>query len=182
MAKGSTKHLIAETYFKLAETKPMDKITITELVKVCDISRQAFYYHFEDINAVIEWVAKERVEQAVSKSLKMNYSVESLQNFIEHIYHFRQIVNRLLDSDRRLEMEEILVKAVRQLIISNVQSKSDEIVLPLSQIELLVNYTTYGIVGVLVEEMKKPNFDANKLAKQIIDLMQSDIRPPKSNK
>ncbi|MBG9988569.1 TetR/AcrR family transcriptional regulator C-terminal domain-containing protein [Aerococcaceae bacterium DSM 111176] len=174
MAKGSTKHLIAETYFELAEKKPMDKISITELVKACDISRQAFYYHFEDINAVIEWVVQEGVDQALASSLEEVRSIDSLELFIERVYHFRQIINRLLDSDRRLEMEEILIKAIRQLILAMVRQRSEEIQVPLNQLELLVNYHTYGVVGVLVEEMKKPTFDSSKLAKQIYQLMQAE--------
>ena len=43
------KQLIAETLARLLERKSVDKITVKELVETCGISRQAFYYHFQDI-------------------------------------------------------------------------------------------------------------------------------------
>ena len=40
---------IAETLYELLKHKPLDKITVKELVDTCNISRQSFYYHFQDI-------------------------------------------------------------------------------------------------------------------------------------
>ena len=48
------KRTIAEMLIKLLEHKPVDKITVKELVDACGISRQTFYYHFQDIMEVIE--------------------------------------------------------------------------------------------------------------------------------
>ena len=49
------KSMIAETFMALSKTKDVDKITVMDLVKACHISRQTFYYHFQDILEVIEW-------------------------------------------------------------------------------------------------------------------------------
>ena len=54
------KKTIAETLFRLLERKPVDKITVKELVDACGISRQGFYYHFRDIMEVVEWAPPRR--------------------------------------------------------------------------------------------------------------------------
>lgn len=36
--------------------KSMDKITIAELTGICNIRRQSFYYHFEDIYDLLRWM------------------------------------------------------------------------------------------------------------------------------
>ena len=48
------KAMIAETFLTLAGQKNVDKITVKDLVEACGISRQTFYYHFQDIIDVVE--------------------------------------------------------------------------------------------------------------------------------
>ena len=49
------KALIAETLQKMAQKGNIDKITVKSLIEECHISRQTFYYHFQDIMDVMEW-------------------------------------------------------------------------------------------------------------------------------
>lgn len=51
------KQMIAETLAGLLKHKSIDKITVRELVDACGICRQAFYYHFQDLMDVVEWLA-----------------------------------------------------------------------------------------------------------------------------
>lgn len=54
MAK-STKAQILQNFSELLKKHDLDKITVTMLVNECEISRQTFYYHFNDIQALINW-------------------------------------------------------------------------------------------------------------------------------
>ena len=38
------------------EVKPIDKITVKDLVEICGVNRQTFYYHFDDVYDLLEWV------------------------------------------------------------------------------------------------------------------------------
>lgn len=50
----STKNEIMSALAGLLQTKRLDDITVTELVEQCNISRQAFYYHFSDLYGVVD--------------------------------------------------------------------------------------------------------------------------------
>ena len=43
-----TKRMFADGLEELMLTKPLEKIRITELCRLCDADRQMFYYHFPD--------------------------------------------------------------------------------------------------------------------------------------
>ena len=45
----NTKKLIANSLKKAMKTKPLSKITVSELIRDCGINRNTFYYHFDDI-------------------------------------------------------------------------------------------------------------------------------------
>ena len=39
----------------LLAKKAIDDITVREIVELCEIRRQTFYYHFADIYALMDW-------------------------------------------------------------------------------------------------------------------------------
>ena len=49
-----TKKAIMETFLYLVEKKPLEKITVRDLVDECGVNRNTFYYYFQDIYAVLE--------------------------------------------------------------------------------------------------------------------------------
>ena len=53
---NSTKKALEASLKKLLKEKPFDKITIADLTGDCGISRMTFYYHFQDIYELAEWV------------------------------------------------------------------------------------------------------------------------------
>lgn len=63
------KAAVADALLELIRRKDADKITVKDLVEVCGISRQTFYYHFKDIVDVVEWAAQQGVQRLVRKSL-----------------------------------------------------------------------------------------------------------------
>ena len=44
-----TQKAILRAFGEMLEEMPFDKITVTALVKRCDISSNTFYYHYRDI-------------------------------------------------------------------------------------------------------------------------------------
>lgn len=54
-----TKKAIVESFLRLVGKKPLDKITVRDIVDECGINRNTFYYHFQDIYAVLEEVCGE---------------------------------------------------------------------------------------------------------------------------
>ena len=51
-----TKHALAVALKEAMAQKPLDKITIAELTSACNLRRQSFYYHFEDIYDLLRWL------------------------------------------------------------------------------------------------------------------------------
>jgi probable dihydroxyacetone kinase regulator len=52
----TAKYAFADSLKKMLETKTLENITVTNIVQDCGTSRQAFYYHFNDIYSLLEWI------------------------------------------------------------------------------------------------------------------------------
>ena len=51
-----TKKAMASSLKKLLETKTLSKITVSDITDDCEINRHTFYYHFQDIYDLVEWI------------------------------------------------------------------------------------------------------------------------------
>ena len=47
--------LLAESFKKLARTRPIEKITIREITDEAGVIRPTFYNHFQDKYELLEW-------------------------------------------------------------------------------------------------------------------------------
>lgn len=48
-----TKKIIKETFWEILEEKPYNKITVQDIVNRCQVNRNTFYYHFQDIPSLM---------------------------------------------------------------------------------------------------------------------------------
>ena len=56
------KEKIAEACVRLLKEHNVDEITVRDVAEQCGISRQAFYYYFENIESVLMYSAEGRIE------------------------------------------------------------------------------------------------------------------------
>ena len=64
---SSTKEAFAAALKQMMAVKPMDKITVKDLVEICGVNRQTFYYHFENKDRLIIWIFRYDMGQVLKK-------------------------------------------------------------------------------------------------------------------
>lgn len=63
-----TKRKLAHALKKSMAKKSFDKITVKELLDACDLSRPTFYYYFQDIYELMEWIFNNEMVDLLRKS------------------------------------------------------------------------------------------------------------------
>ena len=48
-----TKNAIKQSFIKLLNERPLSKISVRDIVEDCGINRNSFYYHYQDIPALL---------------------------------------------------------------------------------------------------------------------------------
>ena len=80
---------IAEAARKLLMEKKVKKLTVKDIVDECHITRQAFYYHFEDIPDMFRWVLEKGAqlirEAGLGKEMciRDSYKIDLMYDFIQ---------------------------------------------------------------------------------------------------
>jgi len=67
MQRKTTKVLLAESFWELAESKPIDKITVGDIIRNCGYSAATFYRHFKDKYDLIVWAYTQSVAAAMNQ-------------------------------------------------------------------------------------------------------------------
>lgn len=76
------------------KTKPFDKIKIREIVDECGLNRQTFYYHFQDIYELVEWMYQHDGEIIVKDNFKTNGLYATAHQIFDYIEkHKEELVN-----------------------------------------------------------------------------------------
>lgn len=112
----STKQDILDTLLILLRDKTISDITVKDLTERCGISRQAFYYHFQDLYAVVDWGLRQDLELlGKEKDLEGARSV-----VVEQMVRNRTVVLNLYRSFERSYVEHYLRKWALPLVTEKV--------------------------------------------------------------
>ena len=69
-----TKKALSDALKKLMSQKAFSKITVSEIIRMCNVNRKTFYYHFEDIQALLKWMfEQEAIEIVKQYDLMVDY-------------------------------------------------------------------------------------------------------------
>ena len=60
-----TRKAIKDSFMKLLNQKPLNQITVKDIVEDCGINRNSFYYHFEDMPSLLEELIREEAERII---------------------------------------------------------------------------------------------------------------------
>ena len=168
------KERIAREFAELARTKSIDKITVKDIVEACHITRQTFYYHFQDLIDVIDWSLRQAMEELVEKSIRIDSRAQVIELFLSEAVKARGLLRKLLASQLREQTERLIVESVRSYFREMVERRELLQDVSRSDAQVALDFYTFATVGMMLEYCSRPNLDVKRLAGQITRLMSGD--------
>ena len=93
-----TKDAIKKSFMKLLNQKPINKITVKEIVEDCGINRNSFYYHFEDIPSLMEEIFNDQVDAFVNRDNVSDNIYDNIMDAIEFSLENKTAMIHIFDS------------------------------------------------------------------------------------
>ncbi len=94
-----TKPAIMDSFIRLSQQMPIDKITVTKITKECGINRNTFYYYYNDVYDLLEEIIYTKMQKLFvidennyddswKASLRLigQYAIKN-EEFIKALYH-----------------------------------------------------------------------------------------------
>lgn len=170
----STKLALANSLKKLLQKKFLDDITVKEIVEDCEVNRQTFYYHFQDIYDLLRWFLDHETEQALQSAHDWH---EGLMLAFRYVQENHLTIYHVFRSSGRDHLDCQFFSLSRSLITTLLTRYAGDVALSETDREFLTNFYMYAISGILVrwisEDMKDP---PEEMADRLSRLLEPEIR------
>lgn len=144
-----TKKAIANSFKKLMETKPFNKISITDITDGCGLNRQSFYYHFQDKYDLINWIFENEILIPVTNDFRIDKWEEKL---LEVLYRLEEnqkfYINAIKHATTEFHSYILKVMGEKYLFLIRDMQKSANKRISTADEQFISSFFAYGTAGV----------------------------------
>ena len=173
-----TKQALADALKAMMIKKPLNRITVRELVETCGVNRKTFYYHFEDIYSLLKWTLEQEALCMFGKYDLVSQRREAVDFALDYISLNHGILHNIVHSIGRSELERYffndIYKPIYTLVCEAVKMHS--VTVEEGYKEFLSRFLTQAISGILLDRIERDvREDREKIAEYITDTITGAI-------
>ena len=149
----STKEALAAALKQMMAVKPIGKITVKDLVEICGVNRQTFYYHFDDVYDLLEWVFEEDANRVLPHTVVYSHWREDMLIYLEYLQENSSFTLNVYNSESRIYMLRYLESKMEACIRSFAVIVSEDMNIDRQDFEFVVKYYAKCAIGLISQWM-----------------------------
>lgn len=157
MANGKiTKEALANSLRVLLCNRPLIKISVKDITEYCQMSRNSFYYHFEDKYELVNWIFYlDMSENGISFDNPAELA-ESFINMCKCLYHNREFYLSCFEYMGQNSLYETVYDLYYELWKANLNMRYNvlEINLTEEELNLMARMDAHALVGMIADWMR----------------------------
>ncbi len=171
------KEVIAGVTKTLLFKKKVKKLTVKEIVEECNITRQAFYYHFADIPELLKWMLEKDTEKLLEQCLEEKNPESGLFHLFSFAINVQPYIRVSMHSNYGNEIEKLLDefmysffdRATERAEVYKHYSKAER--------DFVIQYHCFAIKGILNQWSEKDTQNLSFIVHQIYLILSGKITP-----
>ena len=149
----STKEALAAALRHMMNVKPIGKITVKDLVEICGVNRQTFYYHFDDVYDLLEWVFEEDANRVLPHKVIYEHWREDMLIFMDYLQSNSVFTLNVYNSNSRIYMLRYLEEKMEACIRSFAVIVSEGVNIDRQDFEFVVKFYAKCAIGLIAHWM-----------------------------
>lgn len=173
-----TKQALSEALKASMRIKKLSKITVSELIAACNINRKTFYYHFQDIYALLKWMLEQEAIEVVKNFDLLVNTEETIRFVMEYAEKNDYIINGAFDSMGYEEIKRFFHNDFFSIIYSAIDQGEKELGVQLEPQfkDFLAEFYTEASAGLLIEWTKNNiSQDKETILKNLLSIFKITI-------
>ncbi len=147
-----TKRAIIETTLRLLEKKPLQKITVRDIVDACGITRNTFYYYFHDIYDVFDAYVSMEIEQK-TEEVEGDYD-RLLFELVFFCVENKKIWSNLYRALGREQLSAYILKRLHAIIMNRLSQECSSGTVAESDLEIISAFYEEALVGIMMRWLR----------------------------
>lgn len=174
----NTKKMLANTLISLMKKKPLSKISISEIVKECQINRKTFYYHFEDIYGLLEWHLEQEINSIINPSITLDQIDTAIHISTDYMEKNSYLYNCADDPYFCDKLMNFIIKMIQPVSFDSITQLEQQYDKKLDEnykqflAEMMANITALSIIDVIKH---KNNYDMDKMRLYLSDTLNAAL-------
>lgn len=174
--KELTKKALADSLKKMLAQKTLDSITVIEIAEDCGVNRQTFYYHFQDIYGLLEWIFANETKQAMGVNVTYQNWADCLFNIFSYLLENKSFFTNVCRSISHDALERYLYEVQCHYLSIVISELDTEKKLLQKDRHFIESFFAYAIVGVILDWIRKGmKEDYKEIVSRIAKLTAGDI-------
>lgn len=146
---STTKESLGAALKQMLTVKTIDKITVKDLVEICGVNRQTFYYHFDDVYDLLEWVFEEDANRVLPSEVVYEHWRDDVMMFFKYLADNSVFALNIYNSNSRIYMLRYFKRRLQGCIRSFAIIVSEGKNIDRTDFEFVVEFYANGIVGLI---------------------------------
>lgn len=147
----TTKRALAASLKKLLSKKPLDKITVIDIVEDCQVNRQTFYYHFRDIYDLIEWSLIDEASKALGGKKTYDTWQQGFLQIFNAVLDNKPLIMNAYHSISREQVEHYLYDVTYKLLRDVVEECAIDISVRDEDKTFIADFYKFAFVGLMLD-------------------------------
>lgn len=146
-----TQKAIMRTFQQMLEEMPFDKITVSALVRRCEISSNTFYYHYRDIYDLLDtWFHTQfdSFVQCDSADFSWRSSVKAL---LRECQANPKVIYHVFDSLSRDQLEQYVFSLSDDVFFKTVRRYADVSRIPEDDLKSITSFCRFAFIGFFLQ-------------------------------
>jgi AcrR family transcriptional regulator len=171
-----TRKAIIESFLKLLNERPLNKITIKDIVEDCGINRNSFYYHFEDMSSLVEEIMVEEADKIIEQYGDISSLEECLGVAIDFAVKNKKAVMHIYSSASR-EAYERYLNRVSEYVVTKYIDTFVDIPAQEEDKQIIIKFFKCELTGYILDWMSDGmRYDIRNQVRRICELFEDTTR------
>ena len=171
------KNIIAEAAKTLLFEEQVKKLTVKAIVDKCKITRQTFYYHFEDIPDLLKWILDRTSAQLEKEIFEQEDEEKALKRCFLIVLGTKPYIEKTMQSNYGQELEQLIRNHIYDLSIRLIEKRKLYQNCSYRDLKLIVRYHCEAIAGILKNWTEEDSENIDYIVHEINLLMSGRVVP-----
>ena len=178
-ASNAAKRQICTVLKELMTQKPLNRITVAEIMRGCGMARQHFYYHFDDVYDAVRWIFEEEAVALLREHEGVMLWQDGLLQLFQYLRENREVYLCALRSMSREHLKRFFHADIQAIIQNTIRGIVTELRYQVDEQELeLLTKFYVGALASMVEDWLLGEFQASpeELIQFVDQLLKDHVR------